>query len=221
MPHAAGEEFTLPGGGTAKRMPKDLPPPRERRYGVTCWDLADWELHVAGGVTIMCLYCPKKVCPTCNRTLDPIEYEDCDICGNDRSLILIKDVKGNTTLTTARKHFADEEMRAIALSIALTEETIISPDTLLRYFSPERYMVKITPIHETAASHRNNIHTPGGYQEFTPYRKLEETLRQCGYDVIVFIPSIEEDEGLITCGNAILSGSLPGTEWKEIPSQDS
>jgi 23S rRNA (adenine2503-C2)-methyltransferase len=33
-------------------------------------------------------------------------------------------------------------------------------------------------------------------------------LKQAGYDVIVFIPSKEEDESRITCGNAILSSKI-------------
>jgi 23S rRNA (adenine2503-C2)-methyltransferase len=34
---------------------------------------------------------------------------------------------------------------------------------------------------------------------------VEEALKNEGFDVIVFIPSKEEDESRITCGNAILA----------------
>lgn len=37
----------------------------------------------------------------------------------------------------------------------------------------------------------------------------EEKLKAAGFDVLVFIASREEDEGRITCGNAILSGTRP------------
>lgn len=33
---------------------------------------------------------------------------------------------------------------------------------------------------------------------------------------IVFVPSLDEDRGLITCGNAILSGSLPTCEYVDL-----
>jgi 23S rRNA (adenine2503-C2)-methyltransferase len=47
--------------------------------------------------------------------------------------------------------------------------------------------------------------TDGGYDFYYPYKKAEEDLKAAGFDVIVFIPSKEEDESRITCGNAILA----------------
>ena len=35
-------------------------------------------------------------------------------------------------------------------------------------------------------------------------RQFEQPLLDAGWDVIVFIPSLEEDEDRITCGNALL-----------------
>jgi 23S rRNA (adenine2503-C2)-methyltransferase len=106
--------------------------------------------------------------------------------------------------------------RKIALNVALTADTIVDPLELRRWFPPEEYMVKITPMHETAACKANDIHTPGGYTSYVPYESLERELTEAGYDVIVFVPSVEEDEGLITCGNAILSGSVPRVEFTEV-----
>lgn len=40
--------------------------------------------------------------------------------------------------------------------------------------------------------------------------------KEAGFDVIVFVPSYDEDNGLITCGNAILSGSMPKCSFIEI-----
>jgi 23S rRNA (adenine2503-C2)-methyltransferase len=56
-----------------------------------------------------------------------------------------------------------------------------------------------------------------GYVEYTPYRDAEKSFVDAGFDTLVFIPSLDEDKGLITCGNAILSGSTPGTMFKEMP----
>ena len=36
-------------------------------------------------------------------------------------------------------------------------------------------------------------------------KEVEEDLKNNGFDVIVFVPSIEEDNSKITCGNAILA----------------
>ena len=32
-------------------------------------------------------------------------------------------------------------------------------------------------------------------------------MKAAGFDVLVFVPSIDEEDGLVTCGNAILGGS--------------
>ena len=77
-------------------------------------------------------------------------------------------------------------------------------------------MVKITPLHKTKSCDDNHIATTGSYEEFTPYQKPEQDLKDAGFDVIVFVPSYDEDLGLITCGNAILSGSLPKVKYIEL-----
>ena len=49
-----------------------------------------------------------------------------------------------------------------------------------------------------------------------PHNKaVEEDLKDNGFDVIVFVPSYDEDNGLITCGNAILSGKVPTSSYQE------
>lgn len=44
----------------------------------------------------------------------------------------------------------------------------------------------------------------------------EEALKRAGYDVLVFLASEYEDLSRITCGNAILSGSLPLSPYEEV-----
>lgn len=95
--------------------------------------------------------------------------------------------------------------RKIALNIALHRDYIVDPDVLLRYFDPAQYLVKITPMHMTQACRDREIETPDGYEQYYPYKPVEEACKKAGYDVIVFIPSHEEDDSKITCGNAILA----------------
>lgn len=95
--------------------------------------------------------------------------------------------------------------RKYALNFALSDESIIDADLLRHYFSPDKFMVKITPIHETLTSISNKIKTSDGYEKYYPYTNVETSLKVAGFDVLVFIPSKDEDESRITCGNAILS----------------
>jgi 23S rRNA (adenine2503-C2)-methyltransferase len=98
--------------------------------------------------------------------------------------------------------------RKITLNFALADYEI-DPDILRRYFNPADYIVKLTPMHKTAEALRRGIKTTGDYTTFYPYADIEKKLKDAGYDVLVFIASREEDEGRITCGNAILSGTRP------------
>jgi len=98
--------------------------------------------------------------------------------------------------------------RKITLNFAVGPYKI-NPEVLLEYFNPRDFMIKLTPLHKTRSCMQNNITTSGDYTTYKPYESHEENLRNAGYDVFVFIASTEEDLGRITCGNAILSGTLP------------
>jgi 23S rRNA (adenine2503-C2)-methyltransferase len=96
--------------------------------------------------------------------------------------------------------------RKIALNFALTDAEI-DENKLRRMFDPKYFMCKITPMHMTNACEDNDIVTADGYESYYPYKDVEERLKSVGFDVLVFVPSKEEDDNRITCGNAILSGS--------------
>lgn len=106
--------------------------------------------------------------------------------------------------------------RKYTLNFALADDTIIDANKLAGLFSPDKFIVKLTPLHKTEACTDNNLQTSGGYDYFTPYKDKEQELIKAGFDVITFIPSYDEDGGLITCGNAILSGSKIKTNHKII-----
>ena len=99
--------------------------------------------------------------------------------------------------------------RKIALNFALADNYEVDAKKLRKLFNPETCMVKITPLHKTRSCVENGIETTHGYDSFVPYEAAEDALCAEGFDVLVFVPSKDEDEGRITCGNAILSGSEP------------
>lgn len=95
--------------------------------------------------------------------------------------------------------------RKYTLNFPVTNKTILDPKELSRLFDKDKFIVKITPIHETNEANANGINTPEGYYKYDVYRQFEQPLLDEGWEVIVFIPSKEEDEDRITCGNALLS----------------
>lgn len=106
--------------------------------------------------------------------------------------------------------------RKYALNFALADDSIIDGKRLRELFDPGKFMCKITPLHRTTSCEQNHIATTDGYELFTPYKAVEDDLKANGFDVIVFVPSYDEDNGLITCGNAILSGKLPTSHYEVI-----
>ena len=105
--------------------------------------------------------------------------------------------------------------RKITLNFAIANYEI-NPEVLLKYFDPDDYIIKLTPMHKTATALDNEIETAGDYTTYYPYKGYEESLKKAGYDVLVFIASEYEDLGLITCGNVILSGNMPKVPYTEI-----
>jgi 23S rRNA (adenine2503-C2)-methyltransferase len=94
--------------------------------------------------------------------------------------------------------------RKITLNFALTEADIDSK-YLRAMFDPRYFICKITPMHNTNACIKNGLITENGYDSYYPYQKIEKELKEAGFDVIIFIPSHEEDSSKITCGNVILA----------------
>jgi len=94
--------------------------------------------------------------------------------------------------------------RKITLNFALTDAAI-NAASLAKHFPPDKFLCKITPMHMTNSCVTNGLITKDGYEQYYPYKEAEENLKAEGFDVIVFIPSKEEDESRITCGNAILA----------------
>lgn len=112
--------------------------------------------------------------------------------------------------------------RKITLNFAVADYEV-NAEKLRSLFSPNKFVIKLTPMHKTHSALENRIETVGDYTTMYPYQKIEEDLKKVGFDVLVFIASKYEDLGRITCGNAILSGTKPGCpyEIKTMKSEES
>jgi 23S rRNA (adenine2503-C2)-methyltransferase len=97
--------------------------------------------------------------------------------------------------------------RKYCLNFAVTDTTEINPYILQDHFDKNKFMLKITPIHNNNACRENGFETKEGYSSYSAYRDIERSLVGNGWDVLVFVPSMDEENGCVTCGNAILGGS--------------
>lgn len=92
--------------------------------------------------------------------------------------------------------------RKYTLNFAVTSKCNLDPELMDKYFDKKKCIVKITPIHETVEAMDNGFEI---IKDFDVYEKFEQPLVDDGWDVIVFIPSKEEDEDRITCGNSLIA----------------
>lgn len=96
--------------------------------------------------------------------------------------------------------------RKYCLNFAYSTDFEIKTETMRRFFDPDKFMCKITPIHNNNACRENGIETIDGYSSYHPYADAEQVLKDAGFEVLVFVPSMDEENGLVTCGNAVLGG---------------
>lgn len=113
------------------------------------------------------------------------------------------------------KLFARVDGRKITLNFAVADYTI-DAEKLAKLFDPTKFLVKLTPMHRTNSAIANGIETVGDATTYYPYEHYEKDLEAAGFDVLTFVASKEEDDSTITCGNAILGGSIPKGEFEEI-----
>lgn len=95
--------------------------------------------------------------------------------------------------------------RKYTLNFAVTKDTILDAGKLSDLFDRDKWIVKMTPIHETRAAVQHGFDVGDSYTDYNVYRQFEQPLLAAGWDVIVFVPSAEEDADRITCGNALIA----------------
>lgn len=101
------------------------------------------------------------------------------------------------------EQFYEEGMRKITLNFALAAKTPIDPLILLKHFSPDKFLIKITPINPTYNAVRNRFSS-----YIDPYKKKKtyevvNNLRSAGFEVIKSIGEVEENCIGSNCGQYI------------------
>lgn len=129
-----------------------------------------------------------------NSTSD--DQREAQFAGKSLSLREIANIASDLPMPVSRKY---------TLNFAVTEATILDAKVLDSLFDRDKFIVKITPIHQTKAALEHNYDITTSYDDYSVYDKFEQPLLDLGWDVIVFVPSKEEDSDRITCGNALIS----------------
>ena len=99
----------------------------------------------------------------------------------------------------------DPVSRKYCLNFAYDPKYGVDAKLLSSMFDSDKFMCKVTPIHNNDACRDAGMNTPGGYDSWTPYKDVYDGLGEY-FDVLAFVPSMDEEEGLVTCGNLVLGG---------------
>lgn len=93
--------------------------------------------------------------------------------------------------------------RKITLNFALANNMPVETSVLLRYFNPDKFLIKITPLNPTYRAVENNLSSYIDPQVEQNGYEIVEALKQAGYQVIVSIGEVEENLIGSNCGQYI------------------
>lgn len=101
------------------------------------------------------------------------------------------------------KRFYTDDGRKITLNFALAEGMPVDPDILLDHFSPDKFIIKITPINPTFSAKKNKIasHILPDEEDY----EIIDQLKAAGYEVILSIGEILENDIGSNCGQHVMN----------------
>ncbi len=91
--------------------------------------------------------------------------------------------------------------RKTSLNFALTEDVRLSAEELLELFDPSLFHIKLTPINPTFRAQQHKV--ANGLKGEAEIGTLTDELRQAGYDVLVSIGELEENQIGSNCGQYV------------------
>lgn len=103
--------------------------------------------------------------------------------------------------------FFDDGGRKITLNFALSDRAPFDPDVLSKYFEPDIFLIKITPVNPTYRANKNRI---SSREVSKKWNELVDSVHVKGYDVILSIGELEENKIGSNCGQYVLRYKMEG-----------
>ena len=105
--------------------------------------------------------------------------------------------------------------RKITLNFALAADSPVEASILKRYFDPARYLIKLTPVNPTSRATQNNLGSHIDPTRPETAASVTRSLTDAGYEVIVSIGEVEENEIGSNCGQYVLNYLESGVAVKD------
>ncbi|MEN3042860.1 MAG: radical SAM protein [Fervidobacterium sp.] len=94
--------------------------------------------------------------------------------------------------------------RKVTLNFALAKENIVDSNIIKKYFDPNKFLIKITPVNPTYKAIENSLSsdvTDDGL--VLKHKNFVEELKDFGYEVIISVGEIEENKIGSNCGQYV------------------
>ena len=101
------------------------------------------------------------------------------------------------------ERFYSEGDRKITLNFALAEGMPVDSDVLLKHFSPDKFLIKVTPLNPTYRAIENQLSSYIDPRQSKDSYGIVMNLQDAGYQVIVSIGELEENRIGSNCGQYI------------------
>ncbi|MBN1295411.1 radical SAM protein [bacterium] len=124
------------------------------------------------------------------------------------------------TMAEFGDRFVQAGDRKITLNFAVVENISVDAAVLLRHFSPERFLVKLTPVNPTYRAVENGLTSAIDPLRPVSAGTLTRQLQDAGFDVILSIGNPEENRIGSNCGQFLRShqeATAPLTDGYQYP----
>lgn len=103
--------------------------------------------------------------------------------------------------------------KKITLNFALAEESPCDAEVLKKYFNPEIFIIKFTPLNPTFKAIKNGL--VSYIKPDMEFYEVVEKIKEAGYETIISIGELEENKIGSNCGQYITNFRKTGTTQEE------
>ncbi len=120
-----------------------------------------------------------------------------------RSWLIPAQIWGLKQISDYGEHFYQRGDRKITLNFAIADSNDIDVQLLSDVFDAKKFLIKITPINPTFRSLENKLIFPNSVFDELDIEQLISKLQQVGFDVILSIGELEENNIGSNCGQFV------------------
>lgn len=101
------------------------------------------------------------------------------------------------------KRFHENDEKKVTLNFAISKGYDVNVETIRKYFDPDNFIIKLTPINPTEKAISNKLISEIDAYSPSSANQIINDFHSCGFDVILSIGEIEENKIGSNCGQFI------------------